>query len=75
MNRQAQRCKPCRGQQQSRDAGVEKDSLMLAAHVAGETLEQIGSRFGVSKQRVSARIARAVSRLDENERRFLYGDR
>jgi hypothetical protein len=75
VNRTALRCKPCRGRLQSANAGIEEDSRMLSMKVAGRTLEEIGADYGISKQRVSVRIQRAVSRLDESEKRYLYGDR
>lgn len=75
VNRQALRCKPCRGRLQRANAGIEEDSRMLAEKVAGRTLEEIGSSRGMSKQRVSVRIKRAIDRLDENEKRYLFGDR
>lgn len=74
VNRAALRCKPCRGRLQRRNAGIEEDSRMLAEKVAGRTLEEIGVAHGITKQRVSQRIQRAVERLDENEKRFLFGD-
>lgn len=75
VNRQALRCKPCRGRLQSANAGIEEDSRMLAEKIAGRTLEEIGAAHGVSKQRVSVRIKRAIDRLDESEKRYLFGDR
>lgn len=75
ISRGAVRCKPCRGRLTRQNAAIEEDAEMLALKVAGRTLEEIGARFGISKQRVSVRIQRAVERLPEWEKRYLYGDR
>jgi hypothetical protein len=44
-------------------AGVETDEAMLAQQHAGDSLKTIAGRYGVSRQRVSVRIARARERL------------
>lgn len=69
------RCKPCRGALIRANAGIEEDDRMLNMKIAGRTLEEIGSEYGISKQRVSVRIQRAVDRLPESEKRYIYGDR
>lgn len=76
VNRSALRCKPCRGRLLRANASIAEDSRMLAEKVAGKTLEEIGAAHGgISRQRVSVRIQRAVERLDESEKRYLFGDR